>query len=140
MLGVGKPSHPDSKPTDPHTLIIECLALVLAQILEEICDVFTIDETKILNQLKRQPAGGSFQRCGLQIVKNLHSVTQMRAGPFFNPLTNFFAVGPLQHIVVNDLNPGKQQAFALDQVADLIFPPQQLTRFGESKSTVVVGQ
>ncbi len=73
-------------------------------------------------------------------MKDLHPVAQMRADPLFGPLTNFLAVCPLQQIVLNDVNAGVEQAFALNQFRNLSLAPEQLTRFRQSKGAVVVGE
>ena len=138
MLGVGQPAHPHRKAADAHALLIEGLALILAQFGQEPGDFIPVDQAEVLDQLEGQPARGSLQRGGLQLVEDLHPVAQVGAYPLFGALADLFAVGPLQHVVLDDIDPGEQQALALDQRGDLVFPPQQLSGFRQSECAVIV--
>ena len=73
-------------------------------------------------------------------MEKFHPIAQVRAGPLFNPLTDFLTVGALQKIVLDHVNTGEEQAFALNQLADLVLTPEHLACFGQAEGTVVVIQ
>ena len=73
-------------------------------------------------------------------MEHLHPVAQVGAHPLFGALADFLAIGALQQVVLDDVDPGEQQALALDQLGDLIFAPQQLSGFCQAEGAVVVGE